>query len=334
MKVLFIGGTGVISSACSTLALAKGVDLYHLNRGRTKAIRIIPGVKTLSADIRNAEAVVHAIGTHQFDAIVDWLAFEPAQLTQNLQIFQGKTRQYVLISSASAYQKPPQKLPITEDTPLENPFWDYSRQKIACEEALVAHQKQFGLPYTIIRPSHTYDKTMIPLRGGYTAMHRMQQGKPVVVHGDGTSIWTLTHHKDFAVGLVGLLGNPAAINEAFHITSGEWLSWNQIYHLFGNAMGVEPHLVHVPSRVIAQYHPAFGDNLLGDKSHSLIFDNSKIKAAVPAFDPSIPFKQGVSEIVKWYADHPAFGKVDPTINQMMDRIIGDLSPFGFLPDFP
>ena len=325
MKVLFIGGTGIISSACSELAMARGIDLYHLNRGKSAAIRKVEGVKTIVSDIRNFDETKQAIQGHHFDAVVDWIAFLPEHIQQDIRLFTGKTNQFVFISSASAYQTPPEKLPITEDTPMDNPFWEYSRNKIACENLLKAEYLKNGFPYTIVRPSHTYDKTLIPVDGGYTVLQRMVKGLPVVVHGDGTSVWTLTHHRDFAVGLVGLLGKPAAINEAFHITSDEWLSWNTIYTMLANELDVVPRLVHVPSEIIARYDPEIGAGLLGDKSHCMIFDNSKIRKLVPDFNPVIPFSEGVKEIVKWHQEHTMHQKPDDRINHFMNKLIDDLS---------
>ncbi len=320
MKVLFIGGTGVISSACSQRAVAKGMDLYHLNRGIT-SLRKIAGVKTIQADIRDLATTRQALKGHEFDVVVDWIAFEPQHIHHDIELFAGITKQFVFISSASAYQTPPEQLPITEDTPLHNPFWEYSRLKMACEEVLQDAYRNNGFPYTIVRPSHTYDQTMIPLLGKYTTLQRMKEGQPVVVIGDGTSIWTLTHHQDFAVGFVGLLGRKEAIGEAYQITSDEWLSWNNIYHLFARELGVEPKLVHVPSKVVARYAPVYGDGLLGDKSHSMIFDNSKIKSLVPEYEAKIPFRQGVKEIVDWFEKHP--GGIDASVNEFMDRLVSD-----------
>jgi nucleoside-diphosphate-sugar epimerase len=219
-KVLFIGGTGIISSACTELAHGRGLDLYLLNRGQSS--RPIPtGVKLLHGDIRQPESVRQALGDHQFDAIVNWIAFSPEHIATDLELFRGRTQQYVFISSASAYQTPPANLPVTESTPLHNPYWAYSRAKIACEERLIEAYRQENFPITIVRPSHTYDQTLLPMSGGYTVVDRMRQGKKVIVHGDGSSLWTLTHHRDFAKGLVGLLGNNHAVGETFHITSDE-----------------------------------------------------------------------------------------------------------------
>ena len=322
MKVLFIGGTGTISSACSELAISQGIDLYHLNRGQSISMRKINGVKTILADIRNVEETRKAIEGFHFDAVVDWIAFEPEHIRNDIDLFTGKTNQFVFISSASIYQTPPEKLPVTEDTPLFNPIWEYSQNKISCEDLLREEYARNGFPYTIVRPSHTYDKTLIPMEGGYTVLHRMKQGLPVVVHGDGTSIWTFTSNKDFAVGFVGLLGESKAINEAFHITNNEWLSWNSIYRIMAKEMAVVPHLVHIPSHIIAKYHKEIGDSLLGDKAHSMIFDNTKIKKLVPEFDPQISFSEGVKDIVKWYND-PKNQHVDEEFNDLMDKMIGD-----------
>jgi nucleoside-diphosphate-sugar epimerase len=324
MRVLFIGGTGIISSACSDLAVRRGMELYLLNRGQS--VRPIPeGAKVLQADIRQPEQVTSALDSMQFDAIVDWIAYTPEQVQTDIELFRGRTRQYVFISSASAYQKPPHFLPITESTPLHNPFWEYSRQKAACEATLMEAYRQDDFPVTIVRPSHTYDHSLLPFTGGYTQVARMRAGKPVIVHGDGTSLWTLTHHKDFAVGLVGLLGHPLALGEAFHITSDEWLSWNQINEIIAEAAGVKAHLVHAPAELIARFDKLWGDSLLGDKSFSAIFDNSKIRRLVPEFRPVIPFWQGAREIMAWYDADPARQVVNAVVDAAQERIIALLN---------
>src|ERR1035437_271948 len=302
LKVLFIGGTGIISSACSELAVKRGIELYHLNRGKSSAIRPIAGVKQIIADIRNEAEATKALESYQFDVVVDWIAFVPEHIEEDIRLFRHKTKQFIFISSASVYKTPPSHLPVTEKTPLDNPIWKYSQDKIACEEVLHKAWQTEKFPFTIVRPSHTYDKTLVPMEGGYSVLQRMKEGKTVVVHGDGTSIWTLTNHRDFAKGMVGLLGNPLAIAEDFHITSDEWLSWNQIFQIMAHELGVEPHLIHVPSEVIAKYDARIGDSLLGDKAHSMIFDNTKIKNAVPDFKCEIPFFEGAKEIVRWYAE--------------------------------
>ena len=327
MKVLFIGGTGNISSACSELAISKGIELYHLNRGLSAGIRNILGMKTIISDIRNFEETQKALQGYNFDVVVDFIAYLPEHIQNDIQLFSGKISQYLFISSASVYQTPPQKLPVTEETPLDNPYWDYARNKIACEEKLKEAYQNNGFPYTIVRPSHTYDKTMIPVIGGYTVLHRMIQGLPVVLHGDGTSVWTLTHNTDFAVGLIGLLGKKEAIHEEFHITSDEWLTWNGIYTILANELKVIPKIIHIPSDLIARYDPTIGAGLLGDKSHSMIFDNTKIRKLVPEFNPKIEFQQGAKEIVKWYLQNTIQKEPDKRINQFMDRIIQDYSHF-------
>ncbi len=320
MKILFIGGTGVISSACSELALNRGMQLYLLTRGQS--FRPIPtGAKVLRADIRDREQVLSTLGELSFDCVVNWVAFTPEHIQNDFELFNGRTRQYIFISSASAYQTPPSFLPVTESTPLHNPFWEYSRLKAECEAALTQVYRGQGFPAVIVRPSHTYDQTLLPFRDRYTTVARMRAGKQVVVHGDGTSLWTLTHHRDFAVGLVGLLGNPHAIGEAFHITSDEWLTWNQIYQFVARAAGAEARLVHAPSELIAAYHPDLGAGLMGDKMHSMVFDNSKIRRLVPEFQPSIPFWQGAREIIAWYDADPARQVIDPDFDTLHDRII-------------
>ena len=320
MKVLFIGGTGIISSACSELALQKGIDLYLLNRGRSSR-PTPPGAKVLQGDIRDAASTEAALGELTFDAVVEWLGFTTEHVQNDIDLFSGRTGQDIFISSASAYQKPPGFLPVTESTPLHNPFWEYSRNKAACEGLLMQEYRSAGFPATIVRPSHTYDKTLLPFHGGYTNVARMRAGKKVIVHGDGTSLWTMTHHADFAVGLVGLLANPHAIGDTFHITSDEWLSWNQIFEAVAEAAGVVPRLVHVPSELIARFDPAWGAGFLGDKMHSMIFDNSKIRRLVPEFHPTIPFWRGVREIIAWYDADPARQVIDPAFDALQDRII-------------
>jgi len=320
MKVLFIGGTGIISSACSQLALDRGIELHLLNRGQS--VRPVPkGARVLRGDIRDPKSARKALGDLKFDAIVDWLVFTPEHLEADLELFRGRTDQYVFISSASAYQTPPAGLPVTESTILDNPFWQYSRNKLACEERLVRAYREEKFPFTIVRPSHTYDCTLIPMDGGWTVIDRMRRGQPVIVHGDGTSLWTLTHHRDFAKGLVGLLGHSRAIGEAVHITSDEWLSWNQIFGLMAHAAGAEAKIVHVPSDVIAAYDPIWGAGLLGDKSHSMIFDNAKIKRLVPDYVCSIPFSRGATEIVAWYDADPARRKINGDFNKTCDKIL-------------
>jgi len=323
MKTLFIGGTGIISSACTQLAVERGMDLYLLNRGKTSKRGALPqGVKVLKGDIRDKSTVEVALGSHHFDVVVDFIAFDTNHIELDLEIFHNRTRQYVFISSASAYQKPPAYLPVTESTVLHNPIWLYSQNKIACEERLVRAYREEKFPITIVRPSHTYDKTLLPIDGGYTVVDRMRRGKPVIVHGDGTSLWTLTHHKDFAHAFLGLLGSPQAIGECFHITGDEWLSWNQIFTIVGQAAGVpNPDIIHIPSELIAAYDPDWGAGLIGDKMHTLIFDNNKIKKIVPDYIARIPFSQGAQEIIDWYDADPNRQVIDPVKDTMIDQII-------------
>ncbi len=320
MKVLFIGGTGIISSACSQLALARGIDLYLLNRGQSA--RPVPeGAKVLIGDIRDRESAENALDDHQFDVVVNWIAFTPDHVENDIDLFSGRTGQYLFISSASAYQTPPANLPVTESTPLANRFWAYSRNKIACEERLMRAYREAHFPITIVRPSHTYDCRSLPFQGGYTVIDRMRKGKPVIVHGDGTSLWVLTHHRDFAKGFVGLLGNNHAIGDTYHITSDELLTWNQIHEILAHAAGTTANIVHIPSDVIAAYDAGWGDGLLGDKAHSMIFDNTKIKRIVPDFAATIPYARGAEEIMAWYDADPARQVVDAEFDALNDRII-------------
>jgi nucleoside-diphosphate-sugar epimerase len=271
MKVLFIGGTGIISSACSRLAIERGLELYLLNRGRTDR-PIPPGAHVLHGDIRDRANVQRLLRDSSFDVVVDWIAFTPEHIETDLALFRGRTAQFIFISSASAYQTPPAQLPVTESTPLDNPIWEYSRNKIACEERLQRAYRDEQFPITIVRPSHTYDQTLSPIHGGYTMIDRMRRGQKVIVHGDGSSLWVLTHHADFAKGFIGLLGNPHTLGQAVQITSDELLTWDQIYRIMARAAGVaDPQLVHIPSEFIAAFDPIWGDSLVGDKTHILIF---------------------------------------------------------------
>ncbi len=253
--------------------------------------------------------------------MVNFRSFLPTQVAADIELFAGRTGQYVYISSASAYQKPVAHLPITESTPLRNDFWQYSRDKIASEDVLVAAYRASGFPATIVRPSHTYDQTLIPIEGGWTAIDRMRRGLPVLVHGDGTSLWTLTHARDFAVGLVGLLGNPVAVGDTFQITSNFVYPWDAIFRMLADAAGAEPKLVHVASESIAAALPELGPGLLGDKAHSVIFDNSKLRSVVPDFNPTTTFAQGAREIVDWYDAEESRRVVDDELNAKLDALI-------------
>ncbi len=357
MKVLFIGGTGNISSACTDEALGRGYEVFHLNRG-THPEREKPGVRTLKADIRDTQAVKAALRGLRFDSVVQFLAFRPEHVKADIEIFNGITDQYVLISTCSAYQKPSLTPVITEDTPLENPFWEYSRLKIACEWVLAGsgaashtgngeetarteekvrdeekarteekardEDRRRSFPYTIVRPSHTYDNGWIPGCFGsasYGLAWRMLNGLEVVVPGDGQSLWTLTHASDFAVGLVGLLGKREALGEAFHITSDEHLTWDAIHSIIGEALGVQPKIVHIPSDFIAKVLPERGAGLLGDKAVSVLFDNSKIRRFIPEFAPRISFAEGIRRSLAWFDAHPELKVPDKAMNADMDAIL-------------
>jgi nucleoside-diphosphate-sugar epimerase len=327
MKALFIGGTGNISTAVSRLAVARGVELTLLNRGQRKVE--IEGADSLVVDINDEAATAKALKGRTFDVVVNWIAFAEADVERDIRLFADKAGQYIFISSASAYQKPLAHPVVTEDTPLCNPYWDYSRAKIACEERLLREVREQGFPATIVRPSLTYD-TVIPVAIGgwddYGFIARMKAGKPVIVHGDGTSLWTVTHSEDFAKGFVGLMGHQQVIGHAFHITSDEILTWDQIYQAVAAAAGVEAHLVHVPSDFIVKVAKTCGwgwmeGNLLGDKAVSAIMDNSKIKRFVPGFQATIPFQQGIRRTIEWFEDDPARMTINDGNNQFIDRVL-------------
>ncbi len=327
LDVLLIGGTGVISAAVAERATAQGHHLTILNRGTT-ALRPVPeGVEVVTADVHDADAMRSVIGEREFDVVVDFVAFTPDHVAADIELFTGRTGQYVFVSSASAYQKPPERLPIGESTPLRNPFWQYSRDKIACEDLLVAAYREQGFPVTVVRPSHTYDQTSVPLLGEWTDVARLREGRPVVVHGDGTSLWTLTHSTDLAKALVGLFGMPQAVGDAFTITSDEVLPWDRIYSMVAAAAGAPaPDLVHVASDTIAAARPELGPPLLGDRSHSVIFDNTKVRSLVPAFVCTTPFAAGVREIIRWFDAHPEEQVVDPDLDALFDRLVAGARP--------
>ncbi len=321
LRVLFIGGNGIISSASSRRLVERGDELTLLNRGTSRTRPPIDGARHLTGDADDEASIVAAIGDETFDVVANFLSFTPDQVERDIRLFEGRCRQYVYISSASAYQKPVARLPITESTPLRNPFWQYSRDKIAGEDLLVAAYRERGFPATIIRPSHTYDATSVPLLGGWTAIDRMRRGRPVVVHGDGTSLWTMTHTRDFAVALTGILGNDRAVGEAFHITSDEVLTWNQIFEQLARAAGGEYRPVHVASDAIARELPEHGPGLVGDKAHSVIFDNAKVKRLVPEYRAVIPFWRGAQEIVDWHDADAARRVVEPGLDVAFDRLV-------------
>ena len=327
MKLLFIGGTGLISSACSELAVQRGHELFILNRSVSKKYPLPKGAIHLIGDIHADTAGLSTLlAGHRFDAVVDWIAFTADDIERDISLFRGRTDQFVFISSASAYQKPPRHYLITEETPLENPFWGYSRNKIACEERLMKAYHEENFPVTIVRPSHTYGPSQIPLSveswlHPWTVIDRMKRGQKVIVPGDGTSLWVLTWNADFAKGLVGLLGKEKAIGEAFQITSDEVLSWDQIHLEVYQALGLEPNVIHIPSDFIARFDDDARGSLIGDKSNSVVFDNSKIKRFVPDFHCEVNWAEGVRRSLTWFDAHPEFQTIDVKMNSLWDRMI-------------
>ncbi len=325
MRVLFIGGTGIISTACTRLAVERGIDLTLLTRGLRHAV-LPSGVSTLTVDIDDEASARKALGGLSFDVVVDWVAYTPEHVERDLKLFRGRVRQYIFISSASAYQKPPTNYLISESTPLANPFWDYSRNKAACEERLLRAYREDGFPITIVRPSLTYGETQVALAinswtKSYTVVDRMRRGGKVIVPGDGSSLWTITHNTDFAKGLVGLLGLEPAIGHAFHITSDEVMTWDQYYRITAEAAGVEARLIHIPSDFIAACLPSTLGGLLGDKAVSAVFDNTKIKRFVPGYCATTPFGQGIRRTLAWFDADPARKQIDAEANATWDKLI-------------
>lgn len=323
-----IGGTGTISSAITRQLAASGHDLWLLNRGTRKS-EVPENVRQVIADIDDTEAVLRQIGNEQFDAVCEFIGFLPSQVERDIRLFKRRTKQYVYISSASAYNKPAASHVITEGTTLANPYWEYSRNKIACEELLMKEYREEGFPVTIVRPSHTYCERSVPLsvhgvKGSWQVVKRMMEGKPVLVHGDGSSLWTLTWNEDFARGFIGLLGNPKAIGEAFQIMSNEQLTWNQVYECVGRALHVTPRLYHVASDFLAAVSPKewdFTGNLLGDKAVTVVFDCTKLKRAVPGFQTTVRFDEGVRRCVDFIFAHPELQVEDPDFDAWCDRVI-------------
>jgi len=325
MKVLFIGGTGIISTACSRLAVQRGHDLTLVTRGQHSAVTI-DGAKTLQADIADRAAVEGALQGRSFDVVVNWIAFTAADIERDLALFRGRTSQYIFISSASAYQKPSTSYLITESTPLANPHWDYSRNKIACEERLLKAYRDEQFPITIVRPSLTYGENLIPLvinswQRSYTVVDRMLKRQPVIVPGDGTSLWVITHNTDFAKGFTGLLGHRQAVGHAFHITTDEVLTWDQLYWTVAEAVGVEPRIVHIPSDFVVACLPEMEGTLIGDKSVSVVFDNSKIKRFVPDYVATTRFSQGIRQSLAWFDAVPGRKLIDAEQNVVWNKLI-------------
>lgn len=323
-----IGGTGTISSAITRQLAASGHDLWLLNRGTRKS-EVPASAKQVIVDIDDTDEVLRLLGDAQFDAVCEFIGFLPSQVERDIRLFKERTRQYVYISSASAYNKPAANHVITEGTTLANPYWEYSRNKIACEELLMKEWRENGFPITIVRPSHTYCERAVPvsvhgLKGSWQVLKRMMEGKQVLVNGDGSSLWTLTWNEDFARGFIGLLGNPKAIGEAFQIMSDEQLSWDQIYQCVANALNVTPRLYHVASDFLAATSPKawdFTGNLLGDKSLTVVFDCAKLKRAVPGFQATTRFDEGVRRCVDYILAHPELQEEDPEFDAWCDRVI-------------
>ncbi|WP_042169356.1 SDR family oxidoreductase [Paenibacillus gorillae] len=329
MKALFIGGTGTISSAITKQLVEQGCELYLLNRG-TRSDRVPEGAHVIQADIQDEEHIAKLLEGMMFDVVADFIVFQPAQLERDFRLFQGKTKQFIFISSASAYQTPLSDYRINEGTPLSNPYWQYSRDKIECEDYLLKQYREHGFPITIVRPSHTYDERSIPLgvhgsKGTWQVAKRMLENKPVIIHGDGTSLWTMTHNRDFAKAFIGLMGNIHAIGESVQITSDESVTWNQIYEIIADALGVKLNAVHVASSFLdACSTEDYRGGLLGDKANTVVFDNSKVKRLVPEFVATTRLDQGLKETIHYILDHPEHQTEDPEFDQWCDKVIDAL----------
>ena len=333
MKVLFIGGTGRISRSITQQLAEQGYELTILNRGNKNA-GLSSSVRQIIGDMEDENQIAALLQDESFDVVADFIAFVPEQIQRDVRLFEGRCKQYVFVSSASAYQKPLSHYVITESTPLSNPHWAYSRDKIACEEILMEAYRTRGFPVTIVRPSHTYDERSVPMalhssKGVWTDILRMQQGKPVIVPGDGRTLWTLTHSKDFANGFIGLLLNPHAIGEAVHITSDESLTWNQIYEIIGNTLGVKPVLSHVSTDTLVRLDPSLEGPLHGDKSHTVVFDNSKIKRLVPGYCATIRFDLGMVWSMAHLLAHPERQIYDPDWDAWVDHVVEIAIPSAF-----
>ncbi len=327
MELLIIGGTGTISAAVALAAISRGMDVTLVNRGHDTGRPVPEGADVVIADARDPGQLRSALGGREFNTVVDFVAFTAEHVTQDVETFTGRAGQFIFISSASAYAKPVTRLPITESTPLRNPFWQYSRDKISAEDVLVRAHREQGFPATIVRPSHTYDHTKVPI-GGWTVVERMRAGKPVFVPGDGTSLWTLTHATDFAAAFVRLFGRSDVLGEAFHITSDDAATWDAIYRTFGAAAGVEPDLVHVPSDVIARLDAEAGAGYLGDKSHSVVFDNSRIKRVAPGWSTQVTLEEGARQVVEWHDADESRRRIDPATDRLHERATSLLRQVG------
>ena len=324
MRVLFVGGTGLISTACTRLALQRGIEVVHLNRA--SGGHDIEGVTTLVADVRDEAAAERVLAGQKFDAVVDWIAYGADDIERDIRLFRDRTDHFVFISSTSVYMKPLGQWLIREDAPLANPYWDYARGKIAGEERCMRALREDGFPITIVRPAHTYGDWSMPLavsswQKPFSSIARWRAGKTLIVPGDGQTLWTLTHNSDFAVGLVGLLGRRQAIGHAFHIVSDEALTWDEIHRQTAAAAGVECRIVHIPTDFITACRPEMEGRLAGDASVCLVLDNSKIKRFVPDFRQTVPFSQGIKQTIAWYDADPARREVDTEMDEWMDRLI-------------
>ena len=326
LEILLIGGTGTISMAITRRLLLQGHHVTLLNRGSRKA-ELPEGAAVICCDITNEAETAKALAGRTFDAVGEFIGFRPEQVMRDVRLFAGKTKQYLYISSASAYQKPPSDSVITESTPLANPYWQYSRDKIACEEYLMAQYRENGFPVTIVRPSHTYDERSVPLgvhgkNGSWQVIRRIMEGKPVIIHGDGTTYWTITHNTDFAKGYCGLIGNVHAIGQAYHITSDEQVTWNQIYQCIADAVGMPLHACHIASEFLAAVSDYdLEGSLIGDKAISVHFDNSKIKRAAPEFQATVRADQGIRQTIAHILAHPELQTPDPEFDAWCDRVI-------------
>lgn len=326
MRVLLIGGTGTISLAVSRCLLEQGNELYLLNRGNRN--NDLPGIREIACDIHEEASVTAKLKGLDFDAVADFIAFGPEDLERDFRIFAGKTKQFIFISSASAYQKPPSDYIITESTPLINPFWEYSRKKIAGEDFLMEKYRTEGFPVTIVRPSHTYNERKVPLavhgnKGSWQVLKRMLEGKPVIIHGDGSSLWTLTHNSDFAAGFTGLIGNPHALGQTVQIMTDESLTWDQIYEIIAGTLGVKLNCVHISSDFLAAAGRQFDfeGELLGDKSRTVVFDISKLRRLVPDFKPEITMANGIRNTVRYVSTHRECQIPDQEFDTWCDAVI-------------
>lgn len=320
-RVLFIGGTGLISSACVAEAISLGFDVTVLNRGKTAWRPLAAGITQLCVDLDDDQAMIRALDGLSFHVVADFMSYTPPRLERNISILQGRVNQYIFISSASAYHKPVLSWPITESTPVRNDYWQYSRDKIACEEYLTTLWRRDHFPMTIVRPSHTYDGFSMPLFGGWTQISRAREGKPIVIPGDGTSLWTLTHSSDFAYMFAGVLANPQAIGEVYQIMGDEVLTWDAITRMLAEAAGVPSlDLIHIASETIARILPDEGPGLLGDKAHSVFFDSSKVRRLRPGFAQKVPFWRGAQEIIATHDAHGELTRPDEVMEAGLDKL--------------